>query len=130
MVIEEQFNFSSAIKRKVFTLIAIGAILAVIGVIGLKCTGGVALIMQVNLVLELQHWLQIIMKEDMRQLLMERLLILMHILKVMELIMITHSKELFALIKIVISLIKFPSKIFAFPSCNPGKSLAVEVASV
>lgn len=36
MVIEEQFNFSSAIKRKVFTLIAIGAILAVIGVIGLK----------------------------------------------------------------------------------------------
>ena len=36
MVIEEQFNFSSAIKRKVFTLIAIGFGLALIGIIGLK----------------------------------------------------------------------------------------------
>ena len=36
MVIEEQFNFSSEIKRKVFTLIGIGAILAVIGVVGLN----------------------------------------------------------------------------------------------
>ena len=36
MVIEEQFNFSAAIKRKVFTLIAIGLGLALIGIIGLK----------------------------------------------------------------------------------------------
>ena len=31
-----EFNFSSAIKRKVFTLIGIGLVLALIGVIGLK----------------------------------------------------------------------------------------------
>jgi hypothetical protein len=31
-----QFNFSSAIKRKVFTLIGIGLVLALIGVVGLK----------------------------------------------------------------------------------------------